>query len=606
MPTFSKTRILYYTNSNNNLVTKDIEELTVRAVDNNNANPNYNVVEIPYLNSSNKGHGWYNIPMNSYGLFLTTAEMISLFENFDSFQPVSIKITIGHAVPLAKYPNLTGTTQLSFNNTIYSLICDLPSNNMVTLDKNFDNYDEAYYFYRTLDGTSFKDGTSRQMLPTTNILYKIPVPRMNPSTTTYPQISVIDTTIVTPLTSAERALFNQPMTEKELKLTFYPELLQDNSNIKALYPGENQDVFDFTDENNPYAKISCTAPSFGECFQYQDLRSWYINYAMETYDEYTLLNLPVFPRVRGPVTNTNMGFSTLNTEQENEIYTKLATEFIQQDQFHNNTLGHKLIKGLPILDETGSIISHQFCVTITFELTITGEPRKLYVPSPLKFQNCYLENLLYYTGGATHKPLRAPIFRKRMPLKPFHDTSNIKYRMRLAPEEQITAENINDFWKAMPSTKTSSTWQTEEIPPNIFTQNVPGTIRTNTFIKNLPKKSFISGITTRNANNPANLINKFNEYINKTDKMLEKIDLSNITTITPQINTLITNVNGANNTLKRLENIKLDKHDLLPLYEHVKRINDNLNTVHNQLGTTRGETLSFSIPDDVINPTENE
>lgn len=604
MPTFSKTRILYYTNSNNNLVTNDIKQLTVRSTDNNNANPNYNVVEIPYLNSSNKGHGWYNIPMNSYGLYLTTAEMISLYENFDSFHPTNLKITIGHAVPLAKYPNSTGTTQLSFNNTIYSLICDLPANDMVTLDKNFTSYDEAYYFYRTLDGTSFKDGTSRQMLPTSNLLYKIPVPRINPTTAVYPQVGVIDATVLSPLTSAQRSTFNQALTEQELKLVFYPELLQDNRNIKALYPGENQDVFDFVDDNNPYAKISCTAPAFGECFQYQDLRNWYINYAMESYDEYTLLNLPVFPRIRGPVTNNNMGFNTLNLEPEHEIYAKLATEFIQQDQFHN-TLGHKLIKGLPILDETGNIISHQFCVTITFELNIQGEPRKQYIPSPLKFQNCYLENLYYYSG-LTATPTRAPIFRKRMPLKPFHEFVNSKYRMRLAIEDQMTATTINDFWKAVPSTSTSTTWQTEEIPPNIFTQNVPGTIKTNTFIKNLPASTLLSGITTRNANNPELLLKKFNEHVTKNEKILNKIDKSDITTITPQIKSLNDNLTGANNTLKRLENVKLDKHDLLPLYEHLKTITDNVNTINNQLGVSSAEIHSFNIPDDVINPQENE
>lgn len=70
---------------------------------------------------------------------------------------VNCKVVVGHAVPLAKYPSTEKKLGLSFNNTIFSLIVDLPDKDMVTMDKNFDTYDYASYFHRTFDGTSWKN-----------------------------------------------------------------------------------------------------------------------------------------------------------------------------------------------------------------------------------------------------------------------------------------------------------------------------------------------------------------------------------------------------------------------------------------------------------------
>lgn len=313
--------------------------------------------------------------MNSYGLFLTMAELYSLYENFDSFIPTHLNIVIGHAVPLAKYPNTTGTTQLSFNNTIYSLICDLPANDMVTLNQNFATYEDAYYFYRTYDGTSFKDGTTSQLLPTTEK--------------------------------------NKMCSHSRMKIIHMQEYTQ--------------------------------PPCFGDCFQFQDLRSWYINYAMDKADENALLNTPVFPRVRGPV-DSNAGFQTINTSVTDEVHTRLGTYVNQQDFFHNNNLGHKLIKGLPILDESGNIISHQFFVTVTFELSI----------------NVFHENhsLMYRNQEVSH-------------------------RIRLLPSEQIAAKTEETFWNAQPKQSSKRYIQSEVVPLQVYSQIVPGVIKTKIFIKNI-------------------------------------------------------------------------------------------------------------------------
>lgn len=164
-------------------------------------------------------------------------------------------------------------------------------------------------------------GKTRQMLPTTNILYKIPVPRLTPTTTAYPTLYTADDTVATTPCPIDVKKILQPLTETDLKVLYYPEFLMDNSKVKALYPAENQDVFTVV------AKISCCALALGECFQYADYRSWHMNYAyaMESCDESVFLNMPIFPIVLGPAVGKKTGFQTLGVETENEVYNKLGT-----------------------------------------------------------------------------------------------------------------------------------------------------------------------------------------------------------------------------------------------------------------------------------------
>lgn len=98
------------------------------------------------------------------------------------------------------------------------------------------------------------------------------------------------------------------------------------------------------------------------------------------------------------------------------------------------------IKGL---DDDNNLVNHQFCTTLTHEITIEGIPR------PLKFTSCYMEKLPYYTNGTTANSRvlkHTTVFRKRVPLKPFHEKPYTKYTTRAQTYDHVYATNAANYW----------------------------------------------------------------------------------------------------------------------------------------------------------------
>lgn len=86
MPTFSKTRIVYYLNRHNTVSSTNVSTLKSSTEFDNPANNNYKILIKPgskqvTLTDEGIHHGWHSIPLNRYGLYVTMAEFQSLFEH---------------------------------------------------------------------------------------------------------------------------------------------------------------------------------------------------------------------------------------------------------------------------------------------------------------------------------------------------------------------------------------------------------------------------------------------------------------------------------------------------------------------------------------------
>lgn len=93
---FSKTRISYYDNAANTTIIGNYDDFSIERPYESQSYP-YLTVRVPSTR-----HGWSYIPLNSYGLYCTFAEIQSLVENNDSFVPEKLEITLGHTIPLAR------------------------------------------------------------------------------------------------------------------------------------------------------------------------------------------------------------------------------------------------------------------------------------------------------------------------------------------------------------------------------------------------------------------------------------------------------------------------------------------------------------------------
>nr|QTE04101.1 MAG: hypothetical protein [Cecropis daurica parvoviridae sp.] len=520
---FSKTRIVYW---------EGVENKIVAPKDWNSISDGVTVVsrlENQIICSIDKDkHNWHMVPMNYYGLYCTQQEMLMLFNNNASIKPINMNCVIGHCIPL----NTTSTgavTNLSFNNTIYSLIHDLMPNDHVqprpgifgTSDKGTVAVES---FCDTYDG-GLKANGDRLLLPKPDLLFR--APRVKTAAATVPFVA-------TGAVAAAAAAFNQTpfvtggttpyqtiLTENNIINFYIPELLLNNDNTKALYPGENQDMLNIDIQDEGYATIDTSAIRMNETFADKDDRNWGMNIINAPFDQMTSMN--VVPLVRGPtngefkVTRTNDVITISTPYDTREVRDVEATNPIRffremirnrhnnsDDADYSSLLPTKFIKCLPIIDNTEARISHTVCATITWNLTVMVTASIMHLPNPYKYRTVYKDR--YLTSVGLDNQMHQEVYTQRWPIK--HMDENIykirsrKYKVHDPAEFSnangvITMPDLNTFvpYPVRPTGGASSTRRdvlpmAEHMPPSSFVAgnlgNQPTAIWTGT---NIPRRS---------------------------------------------------------------------------------------------------------------------
>lgn len=396
--TFSKTRLAYYDN-NASLVTKDVLEAI--SIDKSKTNRNYALGKIPKDKCN-----WHSLMFNRLGCYCTFAEVQMLFDRFDGFVPVKVEIDVGHSIPIVSMPTATGgtTQQLSFNNCIYSLITEVSASEIFLRDDM--DYDKFLLFVRSFDGSSFGDNKA-MVLPTVDVFFKIPH-----VVNTESEFKDISTVIHTG--DADKQYWykitapNFSHTLKKKALHHAPEFLQNNENVFALYPGENQYnyVWNATDSSKVVNHISTSPQAFGELERDLDRRfqiagnQMPVDYSHQ--DNSNLLNLNLFritDHVDKDVTNLY------------ELYVGNSTALRNHD--HPAWI---LLKGVPILDNSGNLINHRFMSSINYTITFECKRRSHFTPRELQFSYPLYVNVNAYKakeypgqGGSVEVLTKAPV-----------------------------------------------------------------------------------------------------------------------------------------------------------------------------------------------------
>lgn len=201
---------------------------------------------------------------------------------------------------------------------------------------------------------------------------------------------------------------------------------------------------------------------------------------------------------------------------------------------------------------------------------------------------------MYFTKDSNDKTIitRAPMFRKRALLKPFKDHQVTNQHTRMAMGPQFKATTVDDFWKAIPK-DTTTTFQTEEVPSDIFTNIVPGTIKTRTFIKSIPTTTYSPYLPiTRSSQDHQQQMNKINKTIDSINKKLNQIEKAkDPKSIQSKLTTITIEINNTNTTMKNLDITKLQSNDLTPLYSRM----ETLAQLFNRLGTHHGITVDITL-----------
>lgn len=213
--------------------------------------------------------------------------------------------------------------------------------------------------------------TLRLVLPKVDLEYKIPDYRflndagtaIHPNTKEIKTVSVEVSGANTATDTTAIPNVAQPLTDDQLKAEFLPEFLIDNNNVYALYPGENQYVYNHSIEINDFNTRHCQGLMYNE-----SIRDLNINYEAflnsdTLYDQNNLLYQLVCPRV----SDNCFWDSTANDEPKRRRDQYFNTDTASFMQFAPPKI---YIKGNPILDDGDSAITHWFQASVTWELEI--------------------------------------------------------------------------------------------------------------------------------------------------------------------------------------------------------------------------------------------
>lgn len=424
MATFSKTRIYYYDNAANDLAIGNTASLEISSLFPVQGNP-YLSVEIP-----GTVHNWSTIPYNTYGLYCTFAEIQSLVENSDSFCPVKSEITVGHTIPLATYPSTANSTQLSFNNTIFSFIAE-NDDGYIGCNKGI-QANEINNLCRTFDGSIAGTSTTRNNLPKRNMYFRIPYHTLPTSlTTTAPVNETSNVPVGTTGTSAIPSVTTRNEIDQNIQQlidSYIPELLQNNDKVFTLYPGENQYQKDISEFDKDFATIDTSGPAFNETLWQLDQRlQSVINRDTHGLTQQEILALPLLHQIKGnfqDFTPRNMplgaaGSQANNTSAVNRFHDIMCNRRDSDD--FTFTLPILFIKGVPILDSNNSLVPHTFMCTITHTLTLDTTPRSHMNSNRLQWAMTYpIIRNTYTADGDLDKTTSHYAFQANFAKKPFN------------------------------------------------------------------------------------------------------------------------------------------------------------------------------------------
>ncbi|CAH0563128.1 unnamed protein product [Brassicogethes aeneus] len=150
---------------------------------------------------------------------------------------------------------------------------------------------------RSYDGSGFNKN-EQLILPVNDIEYLIPVPLTQKKVADDTLAGAATNTPAKPTNVSENNMM-QPLSLYDIKKTYYPDLLQDNKNVKLLYPGEN--VLKHTIEcKSEFNIVDCNTLNFGEPIYNYDVRMGIPNTRTIPTDYESFLNTRVFHALRGP------------------------------------------------------------------------------------------------------------------------------------------------------------------------------------------------------------------------------------------------------------------------------------------------------------------
>lgn len=368
MPSFTLTRLVYWDNQLNTLTENNLNtSITLSKDDANDVTRGYRVARL-------KGsvHNWASIPTNHWGLYLKENQMYGLIYNSSKIIPRKINVSVSHTIPIAKYAGTSTTSQLSFNNTIYSFLYELHDLDNVTTDNFFKDADHFSVFTSSMDGALSSDNT-RNNLPKPDILFKFPwAPNVYTSPTVEQPIGK-----QTKDSSASGASIKN-LNETEIMEQFIPEFFYDTDNMYMLYPGENQYDYSFNVEPTDGVALDCDTVPFNYPQNLKDVRTQYHLNSNNQYEEDDILYNEIVPRIRYNAFNTSSGTNSLSEKSYAEMYSNQG-----HGGFNARGPPKLFIKGNPILDDNNSVVVHQFQGLVTWTIELDIEPRAPIVYRPL-------------------------------------------------------------------------------------------------------------------------------------------------------------------------------------------------------------------------------
>lgn len=418
-------------------------------------------------------HGWHCIPVNILGLYLKPAVLSHLLYQCSKVIPRKISVSISHTIPTAKYPGSTNTTQLSFNNTIYSLIYELEDTDNVTNDDVFKSKADFLNFTGTFDGGKATDGT-QNTLPQPDIFFKFPWRNsvLIEQTTTClvggsKQVTAGD----------EKTILNAYQVAEQ----FCPEFYTDSENMYVLYPGENQYNYTYDVSESDGVVIDFDNHPYNLPEDMQDLRGRkYLN-SEAHFNTDNLAYNEVVPRIHYNAFDIR---NTTNVKKSNDVYTNQSP-----DGFNAKGPNVLWIKGNPILSDTNDLITHTFQGMITYAIELDVVPREMIIPRPLQWGWC-VENMVQYQDTAGKKQVQTtyttpyprilnyPFFQNNRGMRNVYCGSNIR--------NLTSTDTANYKFEHSPEEFRSATAQTSAIRPcNQFTKvtmppnKPPSNLKTN-------------------------------------------------------------------------------------------------------------------------------
>lgn len=426
-------------------------------------------------------HNWHNVPLNQLGFYMTEAEMQCMVENFDEVSFKSVKCIISNVIPLAKYASTTNSTQLSFNNTIYSLLAQ-DRTNYVGVRNGMPDLQSLNVFSRTFDGVSANDAQERVSFPVHPITFKVPWPYADTndtfnddnSKTTVP----IDVNNIKPYATANNIPkdinFDNVNDLDDMKLTFtnlidcyIPEFLQNNEEVYILYPGENQYIYEWGPSNNKYNTIELHGPHFDELMNSSDIRFQIMQNNNLRNPIHAFAMIEPFPQAKGfdldypdIFSSRDQGFipsgvptSTRNQSRLLELMQNLQELWFKRDYDDSfcDIMPKLFIKGCPIVASDNNLVPHEFLCLTTWELQIEGKDRLRMHSNRLQWAMTYHHvekyiNQLDVASTAKNKFSYRNMYTKGFPKKPtlLSRRCNAKLKMLTTHEDTaLEAESIS-------------------------------------------------------------------------------------------------------------------------------------------------------------------